>query len=650
MLAARTLLVAPVLLATSVALAPTASASLVASEWVTTPGSADFGCTHAAVDWTVPAGVSSVDVVASGASGSAASPHPGGGGARVTGTLPVTAGETLHVRVGCSDGFNGGGQTGALDGSGNGGGATDVRQGGDALANRVVTAAGGGGGGAQGAGGSAAGPTGGNGVGGLNDGIGATPSAGGARGGTLGQGGPGELMVGGGGGGGGVYGGGGSGYYAFCELCHDPVMTPGGGGGAGSSAGPAGSTIAAAPTSGDGSFALSWVATTPAAEPVATTTVVTDTPDPTAPDQPYSITATVTSANGPVTVGSVAFTGITAGTIVRPLQADGSTGPIVYSAQPVGTITIHASYVPGDGYLGSEADATHTVGPPPDTTAPSVTTSFPSPPASGWFTGPVTGSVTAIDDDAVAGLDCVGGTVSDLQGIGSDSATAVLAVAGEGPHTVSCTATDPAGNTGSSSTTSLQIDSIAPTLAWNGGPADGVSYVFGSVPAPPTCTAADGGSGPAGCAVTGYASTVGTHVLIATASDVAGNTTTETRTYTVTAWQLHGFFSPVDMGGVINTVKAGNTVPLKFEVFAGGVEQTSPSAIRSIRAVTTSCSAGAPQDEIEVTSAGDTQLRYDSGAGVFLYNWKTPRLAGTCLDLIVETLEGSTLVAHFRLR
>ena len=53
--------------------------------------------------------------------------------------------------------------------------------------------------------------------------------------------------------------------------------------------------------------------------------------------------------------------------------------------------------------------------------------------------------------------------------------------------------------------------------------------------------------------------------MTATADDVAGNETTATRSYTVLAWTLTGFYQPVDMNNVVNTVKGGSTVPLKFE-------------------------------------------------------------------------------------
>ena len=52
-----------------------------------------------------------------------------------------------------------------------------------------------------------------------------------------------------------------------------------------------------------------------------------------------------------------------------------------------------------------------------------------------------------------------------------------------------------------------------------------------------------------------------------------------TGTFTVNAWTITGFYQPVDMNGVVNTVKGGSTVPLKFNIYAGGVERTSVSDV-----------------------------------------------------------------------
>ena len=80
-------------------------------------------------------------------------------------------------------------------------------------------------------------------------------------------------------------------------------------------------------------------------------------------------------------------------------------------------------------------------------------------------------------------------------------------------------------------------------VAFIGGPADGGTYYYGFVPAAPTCTADDIVSGFNHCTVGGYGTGVGGHTLTATAYDNAGRSASATRTYTVSAWTLKGFYS-----------------------------------------------------------------------------------------------------------
>ncbi len=261
--------------------------------------------TNAEQCYTVPAGVTTVHVVAVGGRGGDGRPGsdgtaaPGGFGARVAADVAVRGGQILYVAVGGNGtsgssgsangagGFNGGGSvtfgsggagTGGPNTSGGGGGASDVRTAscgtscpGDStsLASRLIVAAGGGGAGVDvfGAGGSFEGGAGGtpdgqSGQSGpfLLGGQGASQSAGGTGGpggsdGALGVGGDSAF---GGGGGGGLYGGGGGG---FGEA-------PPGGGGGGSSFGPTGSAYAL-DTTGTPRVTIS-------APPVATTNVASD--------------------------------------------------------------------------------------------------------------------------------------------------------------------------------------------------------------------------------------------------------------------------------------------------------------------------------------------------------------------------------------
>ncbi|HRI28812.1 MAG TPA: glycine-rich protein, partial [Chitinophagales bacterium] len=216
-------------------------------------GTQIFQFTGASQTFVVPAGVTSITVTAKGAGGSDGyyEDGPPGEGGIVTTDLAVTPGQALNIYVGglpTGDyeeigGYNGGGSSLAQY-YGAGGGATDIRINGTALANRVIVAGGGGGAGYDGTGGGNGGGL----VGEAGDddtnypdeakgGGGGTQSASGAGGfgnggsgypGTLGQGGDGaDYDYYGAGGGGGYYGGGGGGENASGGYV--------GGGGGGSS-------------------------------------------------------------------------------------------------------------------------------------------------------------------------------------------------------------------------------------------------------------------------------------------------------------------------------------------------------------------------------------------------------------------------------
>lgn len=110
-------------------------------------------------------------------------------------------------------------------------------------------------------------------------------------------------------------------------------------------------------------------------------------------------------------------------------------------------------------------------------------------------------------------------------------------------------------------------------------------------------------------------------------------------------WRLVGFYRPVDMNGVRNTVKGGSTVPLKFEVFAE-TELTTTQAIGATLTVRNiPCATGAPEDPIDVLATNATELRYDLTAGQFIQSWKTPTGAGLCAAVTITTADGSSLTA-----
>jgi hypothetical protein len=276
-----------------------------------------------------------------------------------------------------------------------------------------------------------------------------------------------------------------------------------------------------------------------------------------------------------------------------------------------------------------------------DTHAPVIADLGAVPPngTNGWYTTAVTNNF---------------GVTETLSGLASGYSDpfAVSSGAAEGSAVMIASGTvfDKAGNESTSiNSAAFKIDLSDPTnVAFVGGPA-AQDYYYGNVPAAPTCTADDAISGVATCAVTGYSTEIGGHTLTATATDNAGRTTTATRSYTVLAWSLSGFYQPVDMSGVYNTVKGGSTVPLKFEIFAGN-EITDTAAVKSFTQAKITCNAAALTDDVEVTTTGQTSLRYDTTGGQFVQNWKTPTGAGTCYRVTMTTQDSSTLTAYFKLK
>jgi hypothetical protein len=219
---------------------------------------------------------------------------------------------------------------------------------------------------------------------------------------------------------------------------------------------------------------------------------------------------------------------------------------------------------------------------------------------------------------------------------------------------------------------------VAPTISWN-TPAtitDGATYVYGQVPAAPTCSAVDDPAAPVPaavqCDVAGYGTAVGTYTLTATAAGTTGPTTIS---YTVSGWTFKGFYRPVKMGKV-NKVKGGATVPLKFKVYAGADKVKTKAAVTSVTKQLVSCTDFiALAEPVALPTGKGRTLRYYDGA--FHQNWKTSKAAkvtttvtkvvkhgkktvtvtkkvrttvAACYVVAVTTADGSSLSAQFQLR
>jgi hypothetical protein len=321
---------------------------------------------------------------------------------------------------------------------------------------------------------------------------------------------------------------------------------------------------------------------------------------------------------------AVTFTSDTAGTYEITVSKDTGTGS--YNTNPSKfTLVVNAS----SGGGGTT-----------DTTPPVITkvVTPPSPDGNnGWYKSPVSVDWTVSDPESA---------ISSQNGcddftINSDQLE----------QTYTCTATS-AGGTRTDSVT-LKVDVTKPTNVQftGGGLSDGVSYDFGDVPAAPTgCTAADATSGVDSCNVTGYSPAVGNQTLTAKATDKAGNEETKTLDYNVVGWTLKGYYPPVDMG-IHNTMKGGQTVALKFEVFKtiSGDELTDTSVIKTFTQKV-NCTTSGGVDAIEDFATGNTALRYDTTGGQFIFNWKSPKSPGTCYRVTMTTQDDSLISADFTLK
>jgi hypothetical protein len=146
--------------------------------------------------------------------------------------------------------------------------------------------------------------------------------------------------------------------------------------------------------------------------------------------------------------------------------------------------------------------------------------------------------------------------------------------------------------------------------------------------------------------------TVGAKTFTVTATDSAGNSTTATRSYSVT-YSFIGFQQPIDNLPVANSVSAGKTVPVKWQLKdTTGVFVSSLASFRSLGSMAVSCDAGAALDEIEeVAATGGTALSYDATDNQFIYNWKTASSwKGKCRKLMLELADGHKKEALFKFK
>ncbi|HXV61975.1 MAG TPA: PxKF domain-containing protein, partial [Vicinamibacteria bacterium] len=133
------------------------------------------------------------------------------------------------------------------------------------------------------------------------------------------------------------------------------------------------------------------------------------------------------------------------------------------------------------------------------------------------------------------------------------------------------------------------------------------------------------------------------------ATDVAGNKNQALASYSV-HYDFTGFLNPVDNLPVVNSVKAGSSIPLKFSLAGDhGLD-----VLDGLSMVSIDCDSGAPSNEIlpdEVSSAGNSGLTYDALTDQYIYAWKTEKSwGGACRTLQLLLDDGAIREAQFSFR
>jgi hypothetical protein len=367
----------------------------------------------------------------------------------------------------------------------------------------------------------------------------------------------------------------------------------------------------------DGNLAVTCLPGSGSTFPLSTTTVSCSATDVAGNSATKTFTVTVEDKTPPTLSGlpadqteegntaggaNAAFTAPTATDIVDP-------NPVVMCDHPesgfypLGTTTVKCT---ATDFSGNVAEGTFTVT-VEDTTPPGITWVSTQPNAS-WNNTDVT--VTWSCSDAVGVRASQVSTTITSEGV-DQSATG--------------TCTDTSGNTASATVSGINIDKAAPVLNITGPSKDSTLELCsaGSV-TKPTFAPTDALSGVAtfrdAWTTPTTASGVGSYVYSATATDNAGNSVSESRTYKVVYGGSFAFAQPINSSGT-SRFKLGSTVPVKFQLLCNGQPYSAAVAKLYVKAVDGTPDAGI--DEAVSTAASTTGNLFRYSDGQYIFNLST---------------------------
>ena len=165
-------------------------------------------------------------------------------------------------------------------------------------------------------------------------------------------------------------------------------------------------------------------------------------------------------------------------------------------------------------------------------------------------------------------------------------------------------------------------------------PAAGASYVFGETITPAYSCHDDVDGSRVSCRATPIDTAPGTHVFRVDSTDSAGNSASASTTYSV-RYGFAGFYSPLVSEPASASVRAGDTVPVKFSLDGDrGLDVLARAAWRPCF-VTTGDSS---------TAFGS--LSYSPRPDRYTFMWQTDKgWAGSCREVFVVLRDGTSHAA-----
>nr|MDQ3757668.1 HYR domain-containing protein [Actinomycetota bacterium] len=388
------------------------------------------------------------------------------------------------------------------------------------------------------------------------------------------------------------------------------------------------------PASGS-TFALGTTAVTCSATDAAGNTgsssfhvTVRDTTGP-AVTVPANIAAEATSAAG----AAVAYSGVSAADVVDGavvVQCEPASG----GTFPLGTTTVACTASDSRGNPGGNSFTVTVV----DSTAPLVTV----PPTVTAEAGSASGA--PVSYGGVSATDAVDGAVAAHCSPASGAGFPL------GTTTVTCSATDAAGNTGVNGFDVQVVDTTAPALTVP-GPRSATATSSAGAPVSFTTGAIDVVDGPVTPAcdhASGSTFALGTTTVTCTATDTAGNTATKAFVVTV-AYGWSGVLQPVNADGS-SVFKLGSTVPVKFRL-AGASSGIGDAVARLLVAKVSDGSAGSEAEAVSTAAATSGNVfRYDASGDLYIFNLATKGLAAGVHLLRIDLGDGATRAVSITLK